>query len=230
MDNPVIAPIYQYYAKDPDFRYKYSAKPDVQEGWTKDGTAFFAFGKQQLGVSTVYEYYAQKPKYRFRYSTNPDIQEGWTKAGVGFYGFAATPATPVPSPPAGRYVINQSFETMEQYFGLHLTESIRQQENETVTERTYDSAGLRQVLPKLPTDAKFKVVFINGRAQRIVLGPALDENDSFPTDPGWQAFAPRRQDKITFFEYVFGYRPVSFEPEPVITAVDMRAFITLASA
>lgn len=255
MNDPIIAPVYQYYAKDPVFRYKYSVQPDVKEGWAKDGTAFFAFGKRQPGVVPVYEYYAEKPKYRFRYSTNPNIKEGWIKAGIGFYAsttlventilvyeyyvekpeyrffystnpdikdgwenagavfyvFAATPATPVPAPIGGRYVIGQYFEKIEQYFGPYLTESTRQQGDETLTERTYDSAGLRHVLPKLPVDAKFKVIFINGQAQEIVLGPAL--GDEF-RDLAWQAFNPNQEERSTYFEYVFGYRPSSFELVP----------------
>lgn len=256
MNNPVIAPIYQYYAKDPYFRYKFSVRSDVKEGWTKDGTAFFAFGKQQPGVAPVYEYYDQKPKYRFRYSTspnikngwikagiefyafntatdntipvyeyyvenpeyrffystNPDIKEGWEKAGVGFYVLAATPATPVPAPPVGRYVINQSPETIERYFGAYLTESILQRGNETATERTYDNTSIRQAVPGLPIDAQFKTVFINRLSREVVLGPASGEE--FPDDPAWHAFDINQENIFNFFEYVFGYRPSNFRSVP----------------
>ncbi|HIK16462.1 MAG TPA: hypothetical protein IGS53_14435 [Leptolyngbyaceae cyanobacterium M33_DOE_097] len=114
---------------------------------------------------------------------------------------------------AGRYVLNQSFSTIERYFGRHLTESKRQQGNEVLTERTYSNTRLRRMIPNLPANAKFKVIFVNGKAQWIALVPATGAGIPVE-DKAWQAFVYDRATAFNFFEYIFGYRPPTYTPVP----------------
>jgi hypothetical protein len=66
--DPIIVPIYSYYAQNP-LRFEYQNHPDLRQGWTRIGIAFFAFGKAQPGVVPVYQYYTENP-WRSMYSTN----------------------------------------------------------------------------------------------------------------------------------------------------------------
>lgn len=114
---------------------------------------------------------------------------------------------------AGRYVLNQSFETVESYFGPYLVETSSQHGNETWTIRTYSNVGLRQKLPGLPANAQFKFIFVNGKAQWIILAPG--SGDSIPVeDTEWQAFQYDQEAAFNFFDYIFGYRPSSYTPVP----------------
>jgi hypothetical protein len=89
--DPIIVPIYSYYAEGP-YRYEYRDHPDLRQGWTRIGIAFFAFGKDQPDVVPVYQYYAQHPRadgWRSMYSTNPDERVGpdWHRGEIAFYAF-----------------------------------------------------------------------------------------------------------------------------------------------
>lgn len=125
-------------------------------------------------------------------------------------GIAAAPAQ------AGRYVLNQPFETIEQYFGPHLAESTRpQNENgEVWTERYYSNAGLRRALPTFPKDSKLKVIFVDGRAQWIVLTSALAPEMPSTEDPEWASLNYDEAAASSFFQYVFQYRPSTYQRVP----------------
>lgn len=123
-------------------------------------------------------------------------------------GVAAAPAQ------AGRYVLNQSFETIEQYFGPHLTETIQQRENEVWTERYYSNAGLRRALPTFPQNFKLKVVFVDGRAQWIVITSAIAPEMPSTEDPEWASLNYNEAAASNFFQYVFQYRPSTYERVP----------------
>lgn len=123
-------------------------------------------------------------------------------------GIAAAPAQ------AGRYVFNQPFETIEQYFGPHLTELTSQRENEVWTERYYSNASLRRALPNLPKDVQFKIVFVDGRAQWIVLTPASARDMPSTEDPEWAALNYDEKAASRFFEYIFQYRPSTYQRVP----------------
>jgi hypothetical protein len=111
-------------------------------------------------------------------------------------------------------VINQPFATIERYFGPHLTETTYPQGEEVWTERTYANAGLRRALPTLPAKAEFKIIFVDGRAQWILLNSAPGQSMPDPSDREWQAFTYDQTAAFNFFEYVFGYRPTTYTPVP----------------
>lgn len=77
----------------------------------------------------------------------------------------------------GRYVLNQSFETIEKYFGRPLV-------NVEVT-ANYSIKDLKKSFPDFPSDGEFKITFVNGKAQRIAVSPELPAK--------------------SLFEYIFGY-------------------------
>jgi outer membrane receptor for Fe3+-dicitrate len=87
MAHPVLVPIYEYYVIDEgQWRFQYSASPDIKEGWKRSGIAFFAFTSSHPGVMPIYQYHAEDP-WRYQYSKDPDIQEGWIKDYVAFYAY-----------------------------------------------------------------------------------------------------------------------------------------------
>lgn len=78
-----IAPVYEYQAinQDGGIKYHYSTRSDVEQGWTYDNLAFYAFGEKQSGTVPVYQYYAAYAdgSIKYHYSTKPDVQQGWMK-------------------------------------------------------------------------------------------------------------------------------------------------------
>ncbi|HEY9659096.1 MAG TPA: hypothetical protein V6C65_11635, partial [Allocoleopsis sp.] len=97
-----IIPVYQYHAQTPVWRYFYTTDPDVQQGWKRDGIAFYAFADASTGATEVSRYYAaDRNPWRYLYSTRNDlvtagIAPGWAiDGGVGigndqkFYAFPA---------------------------------------------------------------------------------------------------------------------------------------------
>jgi hypothetical protein len=85
-DGVKIKPVYEYYATQP-WRYQYSTSPDIQDGWTRTGIAFFGFGDKQPGVVPVYQYHAEDP-WRYQYSRRNDMQDGWINDGIAFYAYS----------------------------------------------------------------------------------------------------------------------------------------------
>ncbi len=86
---------------------------------------------------------------------------------------------------AGRYVLNQTPETIQRYFGQPLNEV-----------RYYSTTDLERRFPDFPTPSTLKIVFANNKAQRIELEP---------THPGTQGNSD--YNPVKFFEYIFGYKP-----------------------
>jgi hypothetical protein len=91
---PIITPVYEYTADRP-WRYDYQLAPDLRRGWTRQGVAFFAFGKDHPGVAEVHRFVAAKPPrggWRAAYSTDihEDFGPGWSReieSGAAFYVF-----------------------------------------------------------------------------------------------------------------------------------------------
>jgi hypothetical protein len=99
---------------------------------------------------------------------------------------------------AGRAVLNQTTETMQREFGRPWT--ILTVPGKTNTKiYTYSPAGIRQVMPTLPKSAKFGMVFVNNRVQKIWLAPNPADGVSYSYDPQ------------QFFTYIFGYAPPTWK-------------------
>jgi hypothetical protein len=95
---------------------------------------------------------------------------------------------------AGRYVLNQTPQTIERYFGRYWTRLTTTDANgNTLITYTYSPRPLQRLFSGTE-NSTFKVNFINNRAQEILLDNmlTLDFDGS---------------DAVRFFEYVFGYRP-----------------------
>ncbi|MBW4659847.1 MAG: C1 family peptidase [Drouetiella hepatica Uher 2000/2452] len=90
----MIAPVYEYNATAP-WRYQYSTSPDVQDGWTRLGIGFYAFGASQPGTVPVYQCRAENP-WRYFYSTQGCIGEGWTNDGIAFYAYETQVENTIP--------------------------------------------------------------------------------------------------------------------------------------
>jgi hypothetical protein len=87
MAHPVLVPIYEYYViEEGQWRFQYSASPDVKEGWKRSGIAFFAFTSDHPEVMPIYQYHAEDP-WRYQYSKDPDIKDGWVRDHVAFYAY-----------------------------------------------------------------------------------------------------------------------------------------------
>jgi hypothetical protein len=94
----------------------------------------------------------------------------------------------VPPAFAGRYVINQTPETINSYFGPPL--------NEVKYTLNYPTTELRTVIPKLPEKAEIKITFVNNKVQLVELEPnVVNPEASFTYEPE------------KFFKYLFGYQP-----------------------
>lgn len=127
---------------------------------------------------------------------------------------ASGQAGPSPTDPPRSAVLNQPFATIERYFGRHLSETTYTRDGETWTERAYAIAGLRQRLPQLPPQAELRVIFVDGRAQWILLNPSANSSMPDPSNGGWQDFNYGQAEAAQFFEYIFSYRPSSYTPVP----------------
>lgn len=94
------------------------------------------------------------------------------------------------APPAlaGRYVLNQTPETLQRYFGQPL--------NKVTYTLNYPTQDLQRLFPDFPKQGDFKITFVNNRAQKIELEPNLAG--------GQGSFS---YDSAKFFEYIFGYKP-----------------------
>jgi hypothetical protein len=99
---------------------------------------------------------------------------------------------------AGRYVLNQSPQTIQRYFGRPIGVVPDSQSRSGENTYRYNSSGIRRVLPQLPKRATFQIGFVNNRAQSIWLDANADENESFNYD---------REAARRFFNYIFGYNP-----------------------
>ncbi|HEY9658121.1 MAG TPA: hypothetical protein V6C65_06690 [Allocoleopsis sp.] len=92
MANPVIVPVYEYYAANATgYRYQYSTSPDIRDGWVRKGIAFYAFAQSQAGTKAVEQYYAPEP-WRYQYVIDKSkVGSGWYSEGIAFYAFTQPP-------------------------------------------------------------------------------------------------------------------------------------------
>jgi hypothetical protein len=104
---------------------------------------------------------------------------------------------------AGRYVLNQSPQTVQRYFGRPIAPVPQTETRLSEATYRYSSAGIRRILPKLPKRATLQIGFSNQRAQSVWLDANADENESFQYD---------RAEASQFFAYVFGYQPSYWQP------------------
>jgi hypothetical protein len=92
----------------------------------------------------------------------------------------------VPPAWAGRYVLNQTPEIINRYFGQPL--------NQVPYTRNYPTADLQRLFPDLPKESAFKITFVNNKVNYIELEPGVSSG-AFDYNPA------------KFFEYIFGYKP-----------------------
>jgi hypothetical protein len=92
-NQPGVVPVYRYVAKDP-WRYQLSRQAAIGQGWTKEGTVFYAYTAPQNGnaglpepLQPIYQHYAidDQGRWRYQYSLSPNIGNGWKSEGPAFY-------------------------------------------------------------------------------------------------------------------------------------------------
>ena len=113
-------------------------------------------------------------------------------------GFIFTTLLPTPAEASGRYVLNQTPQTIERYFGRYWTRLTRTENGVTRVTYTYSPAGLRRIFPNTQISG-FAITFVNNRSQQISL--------SLSGDPDPESFSYDRAEASRFYEYIFGYRP-----------------------
>lgn len=103
-----------------------------------------------------------------------------------------------PSQAAGRYVLNQSPQTIERYFGRYWTRLTLTENGVTRITYTYSPAGLRRVFPTDQID-RFAITFAENRSQQV--------SASITGGLGTNGFTYDRAAAFRLYEYIFGYRP-----------------------
>ena len=101
-----------------------------------------------------------------------------------------------PSAEAGRFVLDQTPQTINRYFDGYKT---RLTTNSGVT-YTYAPAKFRRLFPKFPK-SNFSITFVNNKAKKIT----LNFNGSFDTFQGDYNY--QQTDAAKFYNYIFGYQP-----------------------
>ncbi|NEQ24930.1 MAG: hypothetical protein F6K28_38715 [Microcoleus sp. SIO2G3] len=99
---------------------------------------------------------------------------------------------------AGRFVLNQSPQTIERYFGRYWTRLTRTENGITRVTYTYSPAGLQRVFPNTQID-RFAIAFVDNRSQQISI--------NITGDPDPDSFTYDRPEASRLYEYIFGYRP-----------------------
>lgn len=107
---------------------------------------------------------------------------------------------------AGRYVLNQSPQTVQRYFGRPIATVPGEATRLLEMTYRYKPAGIRRVLPRLPKGATFQIGFANQRVQSLWLDVNASENESFSYG---------RTEASQFFTYIFGYQPPRWQPLPL---------------
>ena len=103
---------------------------------------------------------------------------------------------------AGRYVLNQSPQTVQHYFGAPISTVPASGSRGGETTYRYNLAGVKRVLPKLPKGTTFQIGFINNRVQSLWLDANLQG----------EPFTYGRNEASRFFTYIFGYKPPFWKP------------------
>ncbi len=115
---------------------------------------------------------------------------------------------------AGRYVLNQTPETIEQSFGKYWTKLTRTDEKgQKWSTYTYSPAALRRTFPEYPF-ATLSMVYTNNKVQSVTMRPyrtaeekQMDEIETTGSDP-----AIYQKVEAKLFEAIFGYRPSINKP------------------
>ncbi|WP_256973351.1 hypothetical protein [Nostoc sp. T09] len=102
------------------------------------------------------------------------------------------------TPPAwaGRYVLNQTPQTIERYFGRYSTKKT----NGAQVTYTYAPKSFRRLFPQFPK-SNFSIAFVNNQAKYIT----LNFNGDFFEYPGSYNYDKAVASK--FYNYIFGYQP-----------------------
>ncbi|BAY92883.1 MULTISPECIES: hypothetical protein [unclassified Tolypothrix] len=102
------------------------------------------------------------------------------------------------APPAlaGRYVLNQTPQTIERYFGRYITKKTN---GEQVT-YTYAPKSFRQLFKQFPK-SDFSITFVKSQAKYIT----LNFNGDFFQYPG--SYNYDKAEATKFYNYIFGYQP-----------------------
>ncbi|MGL4376896.1 MAG: hypothetical protein ACRCT1_10695 [Microcoleaceae cyanobacterium] len=109
---------------------------------------------------------------------------------------------------AGRYVLNQTPEQIEKYWGSPLSKRTKQTEKGTEEIiYNYGTNSLLRLFPTLPKNAEFQVIFVNNQALRILL---------ITHSNGDQPFSFSSRDASQLFNYIFGYQPPTWKNLPHI--------------
>ena len=111
------------------------------------------------------------------------------------FGFQILGGMTAPQAQAGRYVLNQTPETIQRSFGTPLAiESFPVHPN--IKSYSYSAAGIRRMFPDFPRQGRFGMTYVNNRVTQIWLVPNSTHTEEF------NSFDPRR-----FFDYIFAYEP-----------------------
>lgn len=104
------------------------------------------------------------------------------------------------APPAlaGRYVLNQTPQTIQRYFGRPLKIETSAT-NPTQKTYFYSTLPIRRLFPSFPVQGQFGMTYVNDRVKTIWLSPRTPENGNFSYNPK------------AFFNYIFGYQPPIFK-------------------
>ncbi len=97
---------------------------------------------------------------------------------------------------AGRYVLNQTPQTIERHFGRYNTKKTN---GEQVT-YTYAPKSFRRLFPQFPK-SNFSITFVNNQAKYI----NLNFNGDFFKYPG--SYNYDKPEATKFYNYIFGYQP-----------------------
>lgn len=111
-------------------------------------------------------------------------------------GFLLSSSIFTPPVLAGRYVLNQTPQTIERYFGRYITKQI----NGKRSIYTYNPKSFRRLFPQFPK-SNFSITFINNQAKDI----SLNFNGDFEQYPGDRNYD--RAEAAKFYNYIFGYQP-----------------------
>ena len=102
-----------------------------------------------------------------------------------------------PSPSlAGRYVLNQSPETLNEYFGKPINITV----GKNWTTYTYSSSELREFLPQYKK-VNFSILYVNSLAKVL----SFDLYGDINAEEEFDLATIRR-----FYDYIFGYQPSIF--------------------
>ena len=107
---------------------------------------------------------------------------------------------------AGRYVLNQSPQMVQRYFGRPIATVPGEATRLSELTYRYNPAGIRRVLPRLPKGATFQIGFAKQQVQSLWLDANASENESFSYG---------RTEASQFFTYIFGYQPPRWQPLPL---------------